>query len=299
VPTPTLDQASNQSSYGHRTIGVAASVRGPLLRSQHGSVALGALTPSRRSAAQAAPQDAAPIQIRRILCPVDLSACSRSAFQYAKALADWFDATLVALHVGSSVMLYEALVARVEPTAVACPTRAERTKSVRRFIEPFVDGRAHIEISLEEGDVPTAITDTAARLAADLIVMATHGRGGLRHLIRGSVTEYVHRASRCPVFIVPPGPAPTVVVPGFARIICLVGPTPAAGAREYVPLFARNAATVAHELPSLEAGRGLVGDAADPRPDLIVMSATDPAADQVIRRAMCPVLIVPPHVMER
>jgi len=48
-----------------------------------------------------------------------------------------------------------------------------------------------------------AIVDTAVRLGADLIMMATHGRSGLSHLFLGSVAERVLRGARCPVLTVP------------------------------------------------------------------------------------------------
>ena len=48
------------------------------------------------------------------------------------------------------------------------------------------------------------IVRTATRLAIDLIVMGTHGRGGLKHLILGSVAEHVIREAPCPVLILRP-----------------------------------------------------------------------------------------------
>lgn len=47
------------------------------------------------------------------------------------------------------------------------------------------------------------ITETAQNEAADLIVMGTHGRTGLRHMLIGSVAERVVRHATCPVLVVP------------------------------------------------------------------------------------------------
>jgi nucleotide-binding universal stress UspA family protein len=72
------------------------------------------------------------------------------------------------------------------------------------------------------------ILDVAAAMAADLIVMGTHGRGGFQRLVLGSVAERVLARAHCPVMAVPPhmpamvpvGPAP------FARILCGIDFTP-------------------------------------------------------------------------
>lgn len=56
---------------------------------------------------------------------------------------------------------------------------------------------------MPEGDPRVDILTTAKVIGADLIVMGTHGRTGLRHMIMGSVAEYVVRHSSIPVLIVP------------------------------------------------------------------------------------------------
>jgi nucleotide-binding universal stress UspA family protein len=60
---------------------------------------------------------------------------------------------------------------------------------------------------IEAADVPRAIVDYAHRTKADYILMATHGRSGLRRLLLGSVAERVVRQSHVPVLLYPP-PAP-------------------------------------------------------------------------------------------
>jgi nucleotide-binding universal stress UspA family protein len=67
-----------------------------------------------------------------------------------------------------------------------------------------------------------AILDEAKSLPADLIVLGTHGRGGVDRLVLGSVTEKVLRKATCPVLTVPPSvsePAATAPLL-FARILC-------------------------------------------------------------------------------
>jgi nucleotide-binding universal stress UspA family protein len=55
-----------------------------------------------------------------------------------------------------------------------------------------------------EGEAATAILREAERVRADLIVMGTHGRSGLPHMLVGSVTEKIVRAASCPVLTIRP-----------------------------------------------------------------------------------------------
>ncbi len=61
----------------------------------------------------------------------------------------------------------------------------------------------HVKKLMPTGDPRVDIPATALAIGADLIVMGTHGRRGIRHMILGSVAEYVVRHSTLPVLIVP------------------------------------------------------------------------------------------------
>ena len=63
------------------------------------------------------------------------------------------------------------------------------------------DGLA-VEIVLKEGDPAAQILTTSKELGCDLIVMGTHGRTGLSHLLMGSVAEKVVRKATCPVLTI-------------------------------------------------------------------------------------------------
>jgi nucleotide-binding universal stress UspA family protein len=60
-----------------------------------------------------------------------------------------------------------------------------------------------VSFSLEEGDVPGTIVEQADGWPADLIMIGSHGRGGLSRLLRGSVSDTVAHRAKCPVEIVP------------------------------------------------------------------------------------------------
>ena len=66
---------------------------------------------------------------------------------------------------------------------------------------PGVADNVNVTVHVEHGDPAEAIAEYAARVQADLIVMATHGRTGLRHLVLGSCAEKVVRTAGCPVLV--------------------------------------------------------------------------------------------------
>jgi hypothetical protein len=68
-------------------------------------------------------------------------------------------------------------------------------------LKPTVGGVAAV-YHYVEGDPAAAICDLATKVGIDLIVMSSHGRTGLSHLLLGSVTEEVMRRAPCPVFVV-------------------------------------------------------------------------------------------------
>lgn len=163
-------------------------------------------------------QRPAMIDLKRILCPIDFSAFSRRAFAYAVALAKWYEARITALHVFEPPVVpgFEPY----PPPRSSYPP-ADRIKAeVERFVEPLTDSRVPVETAVEEGPVARTIVATAARLPAGLTVLGTHGRGGVAHLILGSVAEKVLRMSRSPVLTVPPAVGSAHAPVRFPHILC-------------------------------------------------------------------------------
>ena len=161
--------------------------------------------------------------INRILCPVDFSEHSRRALEQAVVLARQYDATLRVLHVFTTPSAMAAVAGDgsfvpVENPAVSASYRADREVELSCFVAAVVPADVTVSREVAEGPAAAIILQTAAALPADLIVMGTHGRSGVRRFLVGSVTEHVLRRSSCPVLTVPPrSPAP-VVRP--RRILC-------------------------------------------------------------------------------
>lgn len=162
------------------------------------------------------------IDIQRVLCPVDLSACSRHALAYASTLAQWYGARLTVLHVFELFISPQLLPVDPRAMATSYPSRNEIATDVARFVEPLKDPRVAIDLLVEEGHVARKIVEIATELPADLIVIGTHGRGGVEHLLLGSVTEKVLRKAACPVLIVPPAASSAYPAVRFRHILCPV-----------------------------------------------------------------------------
>ena len=145
-----------------------------------------------------------PRDIKKILAPTDFSEPSARAVDTAVAFARAFGATVELVHVA-----VEAAYVLPPPVDVAVlpidmgKLLDETAKSLERE-EARLRGAGVTATSTTLVGRPDAeIVDHAAKTGADIIVMGTHGRTGLGHVLLGSVAERVVKHARCPVLIVP------------------------------------------------------------------------------------------------
>lgn len=142
----------------------------------------------------------------RILVPTDFSAPSDAALATAKDLATRFGATLHLVHVLEdpyAVAAYSADALGYLPPGLKESWHQEAEKHLNALLTPAE--RAHFMATttvLFSGSAAKEIVEHAQNNHFDLIVMGTHGRGGMAHLLLGSVTERVVRWARCPVLTV-------------------------------------------------------------------------------------------------
>lgn len=136
---------------------------------------------------------------KKILCPVDFDACSAAALKVAVDLANQNEAVLHALHVisvpGSSLGFPADRYDRL--------ARSEHER-LRNMLVAQVPVHLSFDASVKVGNPAEEIIAAANELDADLIVMATHARGGVPRLVLGSVAEEVIRGSHRPVLAVKP-----------------------------------------------------------------------------------------------
>jgi nucleotide-binding universal stress UspA family protein len=136
----------------------------------------------------------------RILVPTDGSAGSRAVIDHAAGLAESHGATLHALYVVNTAS-YASFSMESTWEGIGDMLRDEGQDALRA-VESIVDGRVPIETNVTEGSPSRKIVRYAEREACDLIVMGTHGRGGIDRLLLGSVAERVVRSSEVPVLTV-------------------------------------------------------------------------------------------------
>jgi nucleotide-binding universal stress UspA family protein len=136
------------------------------------------------------------IALKRILVATDFGPAAEAALTYGRALAKNFGATLTVMHVAENFFL----------RATIADPHALKAAVARRLEERLTaDDRSalHARAVLETSDQPADAINTYAKQAEiDLIVMGTHGRNGISHLLVGSVAERVVRTASCPVLTV-------------------------------------------------------------------------------------------------
>jgi nucleotide-binding universal stress UspA family protein len=147
--------------------------------------------------------------IKKILVPTDFSAHADEAFRVGHELARATGAEVIVFHVARPPAVVS------EGGALLTEPGQESMNLWDRFREmQSADPRVRVEHQVIVADRPGAahVLEILDQRGCDLIVMGTHGRSRLKHLLFGSVTEEVVRRARCPVMVVkaPARPAPPV-----------------------------------------------------------------------------------------
>ena len=134
---------------------------------------------------------------KKILCPVDFSACSNVAFRHAAEFARLTHAKLVIANVTPPPPAFVSGYAGYGSLASPPPEPDPRLDEMQ-----VADVGVELERVHLVGIEGEAIVKHAEQTGCDLIVLGTHGYGGLTRLLLGSVTDYVVRHAKCPVFVV-------------------------------------------------------------------------------------------------
>jgi len=153
-----------------------------------------------------------------VLCPIDFSEPSRSALCYAAAIADHFGARLTVLAVDDP-LLAEVAASTGQTPSLGDATLHELKRFCREALPEWEAGPKKIQFSVTVGKPATAILREATRVHADLIVISSHGRSGIRKMFFGSTTERVLRETGVPVLITPDSRPPVSSLSEIARSI--------------------------------------------------------------------------------
>ncbi len=138
----------------------------------------------------------------KILCPIDFGRDSMDALELACALAKQNSATVCLL----TVIGVPAMAATELPPVPMFPD-PEYEAETRRRLETLAQNKlagVSYEVFVASGHPAAEILNLAALRSIDLIVMGTHGRSGVKHLLLGSVAERVVRESPAPVLTIHP-----------------------------------------------------------------------------------------------
>lgn len=145
-------------------------------------------------------------EAKTFLVPTDFSPCASKAAEEALMLAKNFSARIVFFHVLGSYPSYA--IAYTHDLGVSVPISPPLPEEIEPEWDAFLSDlpldNVDWEKRTEEGQAATTIVRQAEQGQADLIVMGTHGRSGLPHMLLGSVAEKVVRTVSCPVLTIRP-----------------------------------------------------------------------------------------------
>lgn len=146
---------------------------------------------------------------KHIVCPYDFSDFSGKALEYAIKLTKCNGEKLTIVHImvnpflfeGGNPLLQSNVLAQdlLEKIRVEEQSKLDALKLRIKAEHPDVNIDLVIE---EENDIGDALLAVQERIGADLIVMGSHGRKGIRRVFLGSVAESVLRNAKCPILIV-------------------------------------------------------------------------------------------------
>jgi universal stress protein A len=143
-----------------------------------------------------------PLKLKRILVPIDFSDCSKKALQYALPLAKEHQAALTLLYVVPPPAYGTGEYGGIDYVQLEASLTQGGEKELAKLAVDEVRGEVSTDTLVRVGSPAREIVDAARRVPADLIVISTHGRTGLKHVLLGSVAEHVVQRAPCPVFVV-------------------------------------------------------------------------------------------------
>jgi len=144
----------------------------------------------------------APFRMKKVLLPIDLTEHSQQAIQYGVGLARKFGAEITLAHFIPRLGASE----KEEISPAAIDEFRWTKETVEHWLEKALENREMENVATKcvalDGSILAELPEYVKKEGFDLIVCTTHGFGGLRHLLFGSIAEDVMRESPCPVLII-------------------------------------------------------------------------------------------------
>jgi nucleotide-binding universal stress UspA family protein len=148
-------------------------------------------------------------EIKKLLFPIDLTENSSKILPYVLSVSEKYDSTIHLLHVVPDLQRWaREYISHASPYASLDLFKKEAVegaeKAMDRVCEEQLQSCPNFQRRIVSGDPTTEILKTIETEDIDMVIMATHGRKGLEHVILGSVAENVVRKSPVPVMTVNP-----------------------------------------------------------------------------------------------
>ncbi len=141
---------------------------------------------------------------KKILCPVDFSKFTEEVITYAADIAKRYGAELHVLHVIPNLTYFTPYESFLTPENLVAVEKNIQDEVERDFGKMLKHVDIEIKRVVKTGVAFVEIIDYAKSEGMDLIVMGTHGRSGIEHILIGNVAEKVVRKSPCPVMTIRP-----------------------------------------------------------------------------------------------
>jgi universal stress protein A len=142
------------------------------------------------------------VNLKKILVPLDFSAHSRKALNYAVKLAEQFGSEVTIANVVAPVIYAEGMVL---PAAMENLDRVSEDHARAELDKVAAEVRSHnvaCDTHVLLGHPSDEIVNFAKKHETDLLLITTHGRTGLQHFLLGSTAERILRHAPCPVMVV-------------------------------------------------------------------------------------------------
>jgi len=142
------------------------------------------------------------IQVRRILVPIDFSEHADAVVEWAAHLADEHESEIYLLHVYHLPVEFQQMEGAYLPPDFWTSVKEDAKQQLARFGDRLRERGLTVTEIAREGYPATVIEEEVERQAADMVVIGSRGRTGLKHLLLGSIAERVVQKAPCPVLTV-------------------------------------------------------------------------------------------------
>jgi len=138
--------------------------------------------------------------IKKILVPIDFSDYSKSALKYAVNFCKDFNAEMILIYVVEPVIYPpDFSMGQIAIPSVNAEWDERARQELDKLAKEQIPTGVTVKSIIKTGKPFIEIIDTAGELDVDLIIIATHGRSGVEHILFGSTAEKVVRKAPCPV----------------------------------------------------------------------------------------------------